>query len=46
MPRDNWIRLSDEEYDALTELKQTMFDTDEVSYGAVVGRLADEYGDR
>lgn len=43
MVRDNWVRLSDEEYSNLTDLREEIFETNEVPYGAAVGRLMEKY---
>jgi len=39
--RDNQIRLSDQEYSKLEDAKQAVFGTDEVPFGVVIGRLAE-----
>lgn len=43
MARENNIVLSDEELTKLRDVRQAIYGSDEVPYGVVVERLADEY---
>lgn len=39
MPRQNTIKVSDEEKEHLNEVRKQLFGTDEVPYGVVIARL-------
>lgn len=45
MVRDNNVVLNDEELEALKDVRQTMYGTDEIPYGAVIKKLIEHYQD-
>lgn len=45
MARENTVKVSDEEKEALDAAREDIFGTDEVPYGAVVKRLVDYHFD-
>lgn len=42
MARQNTVKVSDEEKDALDRARQKLFNTDEVPYGVVISELCDD----